>query len=671
MDYQRPSKIRSVCQSACARLILASLWLIIALPARVGAQAPGWRFAAGSLVHMAAVSADGEAIVIGTRAGLVLYLNRKGEELWRYDTGGTVLGLGVSEDGQRIIAATESRSALLLDGAGQLLWKRDFDFALVAAAISGDGNLIGLVPRKSRLVWLFDGAGDEVWRHEFDTPPTAVAISADGQRILFGSRDARVRAFNPQGQQLWEQQVDGVITRLAIARDGGLVAVSDESNKGYLLKGDDGALLWTYAAEGVMESAAISGDGQRVAFGARDKHYYLLDRSGALLSKSPASDVVHAVALAADGSTLVVGSDDGAVLGFNVGQTAAGYAAQVQAGRIRAIVIPVVAIAILAAVVAFLRFTPAGQRAWEVHGAGPRSLAREVWRARGSYLLLAPTVALLLTFNYYPALSGLFHSFTKWNPGVETRWIGLENFEAILYNQFLRRGIVNAIILIVTGYIKVLTAPLLVAELLFHLRSRPLQYWLRSLFIFPIVVPGVAIILVWRNIFDPNIGLLNNTLALLGLMNMRQPQAWLGDPRTAIWSIVFIGFPWVSAFALLLYYGGLISIPVELFDAAKVDGASSLRRFWNLDLPLLLGQIKLLLILGFIGGMQEFAIVFLTTEGGPYNATYTPALELYYQAMRFNNFGLASAIGTVLFIIILGGTILNLRYVRSATEYQA
>jgi raffinose/stachyose/melibiose transport system permease protein len=100
-----------------------------------------------------------------------------------------------------------------------------------------------------------------------------------------------------------------------------------------------------------------------------------------------------------------------------------------------------------------------------------------------------------------------------------------------------------------------------------------------------------------------------------------------------------------------------------------MDGAGSFRRFWNLDFPLLAGQIKLLLILGFIGGMQEFNLIFLTTAGGPYNATYTPALELYYQAMLFNNFGLASALGIVLLVIILGGTILNLRYVRSSIEY--
>ncbi len=647
-------------------MILATL-----APLIVQAQGAAWQLNAGSVVHTAVASANGQQIALGTREGLVLYLDAAGKELWRYETGGTVLGLGMSQDGKRVVAATEGRSAFLLDGAGKLLWKKDYDFALQSAAISGDGDLIGLVPRKARQVWVLDGHGNDLWSTEFDVPPTAVAIAADGSRVIFGTRDAWIRAFDRKGGKLWEQQVDGVITRLALSKDGGFVAVSDESNKGYLLKGADGAILWNFAAEDKMESAAISGDGQQVAFGARDKKAYLLDGAGALKSKLTTGGIVYAVALSADGSAFVVGSDDGKASGFSAKQSAAGYATRQQRSLVRNIAIIAAVVIVIAATVAFLRLTPQGRQVWKVHGAGPRRLGYEIWRARGSYLLLAPTVALLLIFNYYPAFSGLFHAFTKWSPGVETKWIGLANFEAIAHNQFLRRGIVNAFILIATGFIKVLTMPLLVAELLFHLRSHQLQYWLRSLFIFPIVVPGVALILVWRNIFDPNIGLLNNLLAALGMMNMQQPQAWLGDPNTAIWSIVFIGFPWVGAFALLLYYGGLISIPTELFDAVKVDGASGMRRFWSLDLPLLLGQIKLLLILGFIGGMQEFSLVFLTTEGGPYNATYTPALELYYQAMRFSNFGLASAIGTVLFIVILGGTIINLRYVRSSTEYQA
>lgn len=658
----------------CITALIAAFSMLLTC-SRAAAQDGGWELPAGRIVHSAAVSADGQAAVVGSREGIVYRLDGAGKELWRYDAKGTVLGLGISQDGKRVIAASEGRKAIFLDEAGKLLWEKEYDFSLIAAAIAGDGNLMGLVPRKSREVWLLDAAGNDVWKVEYDSAPVSIAISADGQCVAIGTRDAYVQLYDKAGTLLWKQQLDGPVFSLAMSADGAFIAAGDESKKAYLLKGqiDAGAkssIVWTYKTDASVQAVAITGDGSVVAVGSRDKNVYLFDATGKLTSKYATGGSVPAVALSADGTTLIAGSEDGKAYGFSVKQSVAGYAASQQRGTVLAIVIPLAMLVVIAGSVLFLRLNPAGQRFWDKRGAGLRRLAREIWRARISYLLIFPTIALLFIFNYYPAFSGLFHSFTDWKPGVSEEWVGLKNFEAVFNNEFLRSGIVNAIVLIVTGYIKVLTVPLLVAELLFHMRSTRMQYWLRSLFIFPIVVPGVAIILIWRNIFDPNIGLLNNFLALLGLMHMQQPQAWLGDPNTAIWSIVFIGFPFVGAFALLLYYGGLISIPVELFDAAKVDGAGGLRRFINLDLPLLMGQIKLLLILGFIGGMQEFSLVFLTTEGGPYNATYTPALELYYQAMRFSNFGVASAIGTVLFVVILGGTILNLR-MRSAAEYQA
>jgi ABC-type sugar transport system permease subunit len=658
-----------------SRIALLLFCLLIGLPSAAQAQEGDWSYDAGSTIQSAATSADGAATALGTRDSKVIYLNRDGEVQWEYDAGGTVLGVDVSRDGGRIFAVTEGRKALMLDATGQLLWEKPFDFVLIAGALSGDGDLAAVVPSKSRKVWVLDGEGNIAWEHEFDTPPLSVDISGDGQRVVFGLRDAWIRMFDRTGQVAWEHQIEGIVRDVALSADALFLAAGDESQNAYLLRTDKPGApetqVFAYKAGGKVDGAAVSADGSSSAFGSRAGEILLLDQSGTVVGQHEAEKPVRAVTLSADGSLLVAGSDDGKAAGFGVKSSAASYAAGQSREQVLRIAIPVGILALIAAFVAFLRYVPAGQRVWEVQGAGPRRLGREIWRARLSYALLFPTVALLLIFNYYPAASGLFHGFTKWVPGVSTTWVGLANFKALIDNEFLQRGIINAVILIVTGYLKVLTMPLLVAELLFHLRSSRLQYWMRSLYIFPIVVPGVAIILVWRNIFDPNIGLINNTLALLGLMDMQQPQAWLGDPQTAIWSIVFIGFPWVSAFALLLYYGGLISIPTELFDAAKVDGASGFRRFWSLDLPLLMGQIKLLLILGFIAGMQEFSVVFLTTEGGPYNSTYTPALELYYQAMRFNNFGVASAIGTVLFLVILGGTIINMRYVRTSTEFQA
>lgn len=669
-NTSRPGGIPAVFLLAA---LLATLLGLLAQP--VQAQGGGWQFTVGSIVHTAAVSADGQAIVVGSRDGLVIRLDHDGKEVWRYDTKGTVFGLGITADGKRVVAATESRSIFLLDESGKLVWKKDYDYVIQTAAISGDGSLIVLAMPKSKQVVALDKDGNEVWSVKLEVSALTVAITGDGKYVAAGTRDAYIRLFDASGKLVWKQQMAGLIAGVAASQDGAYYAVADESPRGYLLKGQieagkKNSTAWEYKLGAKGTSAAITGDGRTVAVGSRDKNIYTFDANGKLLIQYPTGAAVASVALSADGSTLVAGSEDGKAYGFNVKQSAAGYAAQQQTQGVMSVAVPLAIILLIVLIVLFLRFTGPGQRFWARYGRRPSKLARDIWRARVSYLLLFPTVALLLIFNYYPAVSGLFHSFTDWKPGISEEWVGLKNFQSVVNNEFLRIGVVNAIILIVTGYVKTLTMPLLVAELLFHLRSSRTQYWLRSLFIFPIVVPGVAIILVWRNIFDPNIGLVNNVLSLLGLMNMQQPQAWLGDPNTAIWSIVFIGFPFIGAFALLLYYGGLISIPTELFDAAKVDGATAIRRFFSIDLPLLMGQIKLLLILGFIGGMQEFGIVFLTTEGGPYNSTYTPALELYYQAMRFSNFGVASAIGTVLFIVILGGTVLNLR-MRSATEYQA
>ena len=182
-------------------------------------------------------------------------------------------------------------------------------------------------------------------------------------------------------------------------------------------------------------------------------------------------------------------------------------------------------------------------------------------------------------------------------------------------------------------------------------------------------MPLVVIILLWNNIYDPQIGLLNKTLEAIGLGNLAR--VWYGDPKVALAAIIFIDFPWVNAFALLIFYGGLIAISDEIIDSSRVDGASTWRRFWSIDLPLLMGQVKLLLILNFINAVQTFEMVFLTTGGGPGASTYTPALELYYMAMRMDRFGVASAIGMVLFVIILAGTIANMRFMHSSTEYEA
>ena len=375
------------------------------------------------------------------------------------------------------------------------------------------------------------------------------------------------------------------------------------------------------------------------------------------------------VALAGDGSRMAVGDVSGAARNYDRVAALAG-AARSSAQRLQLTLVLVGIFALLVLLIVWAaRNTASGQQVWQRSASGPLGVLQAMWGARLSYILILPTLALLLTFNYYPAFSGLYHAFTEWSPGVRTEWVGLSNFRFLLEDRFFLSGFRNAGILVVVSILKTMTVPLLVAEFIFNLRNRFSQYWFRTLFVVPIVLPAVVEILVWNNIYDPAIGLLNESLKLIGLEEWTR--VWYGDASVSLGAIIFIGVPWVNAFALLIFYGGLISISNEIIDASLVDGASIWRRFWAIDLPLLMGQIKLLLILNFINAVQTFELVFLTTGGGPGAATYTPALELYYMAMRMDRMGVASAIGMVLFFIILAGTILNMRFVSSSTEYEA
>jgi ABC-type sugar transport system permease subunit len=299
-----------------------------------------------------------------------------------------------------------------------------------------------------------------------------------------------------------------------------------------------------------------------------------------------------------------------------------------------------------------------------------KSTLRRIWDARVSYAFLTPSLILVLVFMYWPTFSGMFYAFTDWQPGLERlNFVGLANFAAMLEDEYLRTGFVNVGLIVATTVLKDLTVPLLVAELIFHLRWPRLQYWLRTLFVIPMVMPGIAVILLWVQIYDPNIGLLNQSLDVLGLAAWKR--SWLGEEGVALFSIIFLGFPWVSVLPFLIYLGGLMAVPQEIFDAATVDGAGPLSRLWRIDVPLLLGQIKLLVVLAIIQGMQAFFYILIMTQGGPFHSTTVPALEMYYAAFQHSKYGYACAIALVLFVMVMAVTVANLTYLKSSVDYEA
>ena len=296
----------------------------------------------------------------------------------------------------------------------------------------------------------------------------------------------------------------------------------------------------------------------------------------------------------------------------------------------------------------------------------PPAVWQEAWRQKRLYAFLLPTFTLLLAFNYYPILSALYHSLFQWKGGGESIWVGWSNFRKLMSDRTLWDSASNMIKLVLFGVAHTVTIPLLVAELIFHLRSERLRYLYRVLFVVPMVVPGIVVILIWGFIYDYNLGLLNQLVEALGASGWKQ--AWLGDPRIALYALMFMGFPWVGGFALLIYYAGLQNIPLEVFESARIDGAQGWTRFRRLDLPLVFGQMKLLIILTFIGSIQGFQTSLILTTGGPSYSTMVPGLRLYQNAIAFDKMGYACAIGVALFLIILGLTYLNMTYLKAGAE---
>jgi raffinose/stachyose/melibiose transport system permease protein len=283
------------------------------------------------------------------------------------------------------------------------------------------------------------------------------------------------------------------------------------------------------------------------------------------------------------------------------------------------------------------------------------------------YFFLIPTSIFLLIFMYYPAFTAVRLSFYQWDGFSPERWVGLSNFERMFTDSVMRASISNMLILTLARVLIVLTTPLLGAELVFHLMSQRWKYWYRVIFIIPLVVPEVVIYLIWQFIFNPSIGLANVLFNNIGLGFLAN--AWLGSHRTVLLSLALVGFPWIAGINFLIYLAGLQNIPREILDAAAVDGATGFSRFWLIDLKLILGQVKLLLILSIISTLQSFVLILIMTNGGPGYSSMVPGLLMYQAAFQDGRFGYACAIGTTLFVVIFILTYINMRYIQPETEY--
>jgi multiple sugar transport system permease protein len=270
------------------------------------------------------------------------------------------------------------------------------------------------------------------------------------------------------------------------------------------------------------------------------------------------------------------------------------------------------------------------------------------------YLCISPWLIGLLFFVLGPMIASLALSFTRWDLLSPPQFAGLRNYERMLTDpRFWQSLKVTAVYTLL--YIPMELICGLALALLMNQRIPGISVF-RAIFFLPTVISGVAFVVVWMWIFHPEAGLINATLAVFGITGPR----WLTDPDTALIALWMMSL-WGLGRAAVIYLAGLKNVPKELHEAARIDGAGVWQAFRHVTLPLLTPTIFFNLVLSLIATFQIFTSAFVATNGGPLDSTLFYVLYLYQQAFQRFNMGYASAMAWVLFLIILGLTLLVVR----------
>ena len=270
------------------------------------------------------------------------------------------------------------------------------------------------------------------------------------------------------------------------------------------------------------------------------------------------------------------------------------------------------------------------------------------------YLAIAPWLVGFILFTAGPMLISLWTSFTDWDLLTDAQWVGWENYRNLATDPPFIQSI-KVTLAYTAAYVPLDLVGGLLLALLVRPRLRGIGIY-RTIFYLPTVFSGVAFVVVWLWMLNPNGGLINLVLRWFGIEGPR----WLLDPKYALWSLVMMSF-WGWGRSMALYLGGMQSIPGELYEAAAMDGAGSFRQFFKITLPLLSPIIFFNLVLSIITTFQSFTSAFVATNGGPLDSTLFLVLYIYRQAFEYFHMGYAAALAWVLFAIILVLTLVLLR----------
>lgn len=302
---------------------------------------------------------------------------------------------------------------------------------------------------------------------------------------------------------------------------------------------------------------------------------------------------------------------------------------------------------------------PSSGRAMEIAQPTQQPKRARIWRRREAlsfYLCISPWLIGFVLFTAGPMLASLWLSLTDWNLLTPPRFIGLENYERLLTNDPRFLQAVKVTLAYTLAYVPLEMVGALLIALLLNQPLRGMRVF-RTIFYLPSVLAGVAYIVLWMWLLNPEVGLVNTLLRALGVDD---PPRWLLSEQWALPALVLMSL-WGLGRTVIIYLAGLKGIPAELHEAAALDGAGVVARLFYVTVPLLTPTILFNLVLSIIGTFQTYTQAVVATDGGPRDATLFLMLYLYHKAFRDLEMGYASALAWVLFLAILALTLLVFR----------
>lgn len=275
------------------------------------------------------------------------------------------------------------------------------------------------------------------------------------------------------------------------------------------------------------------------------------------------------------------------------------------------------------------------------------------------WLFLLPAIIVFAFFKYYPIIQGVFISFFRFNvanpPG---EFAGLHNYIRMFSDPDLKKAMVNTIEFTGISFVFGFWGPIVLAMLVNEVRH--CETFFRTAYFIPAISPGIAMLVLWKYIWQPDYGLANYLISLLGL----EPQLWLNDYKQVKWVMFFPNLIISGGFNFLIYLTSIQDIPIELYESAAIDGAGLFHKLGHIMLPGIKPVVKIMVILQIIGAMQIFDQPFVMTGGGPAGASETVSLYAFKTAYTGNDYGYAMTVLVALFMILIIMSYIQLRLQR-------